>query len=81
MNKLEAETLKFEVQTMQGMINDGSVWRMEGDYGRRAMELIRAGYCELAEQRYKDAWGNVVPSKHDIKPGEPGAPIETRKKK
>ena len=81
MTKTEAEMLTFEIKTMQGMINDGSVWHMEGDYGRRAMELIRAGYCELGEKAHKDAWGNDVPSKHDIKAGEPGAPLETRKKK
>jgi hypothetical protein len=67
-----------EVAMFQKMINDGSVWHMPGSTGRRAMELLRAGLCELGEQRFKDAYGNTVPSKHDVKPGTTGAPLETR---
>jgi hypothetical protein len=67
-----------EVAMFQRMINDGSVWHFQGSYGRRAMELLRAGQCELGEKRFKDAYGNVVPSRFDVKAGTMGAPLSTR---
>lgn len=68
-----------EVKMFQKMINDGSAWSMQGSYGRRATELLRAGYCELGEEGYRDYYGNYVPSKHEVKAGTTGAPLETRK--
>ena len=29
----------------QAMIDDGTVWSLQGSYGRSAMRLIDAGYC------------------------------------
>ena len=29
----------------QQMINDGSVWKLQGAYGRLAQQLIERGYC------------------------------------
>lgn len=29
----------------QCMINDGTVWHLQGSYGRTAQQLIEAGYC------------------------------------
>ena len=29
----------------QDMINDGSVWQLQGSYGRMARFLIEAGHC------------------------------------
>jgi len=68
-----------EVKMFQEMISSGTVWRKQGAYGRRAMQLLRDGLCELGEQRFTDAYGNVVPSKYDVKAGTTGAPLETRK--
>jgi len=67
-----------EVAFFQKMINDGSVWHFQGAYGRRAMDLLRARKCELGEKRFKDAYGNVVPSRFDVKAGMMGAPLSTR---
>jgi hypothetical protein len=68
-----------EIAMFQRMINDGSVWHMQGSYGRRAMDLLRSGLCELGEKSFTDAYGNKVPSKHEVMPGTTGAPLETRK--
>lgn len=70
----ETEEAKF----FQKIINDGSVWKMQGSYGRQAMRLLEAGLCELGEKRFTDFWGNVVPSRFDVKPGTKGAPLSTR---
>ena len=37
----QEETIKM----FQEMINDGSVWKLQGCYGRTAQVLINAGYC------------------------------------
>ena len=38
------------VEFFQEMIDDGSVWQLQGCYGRTAMALIAAGYCTLKEE-------------------------------
>lgn len=75
----EAETESEEIEAYQKRINDGSIWKFEGSAGRRAMELLRAGLCELGEKRFTDYYGNVVPSRFDVKPGTTGAPLSTRR--
>lgn len=74
----EAETEAEEIEAYQKRINDGTIWHFEGAAGRRAMELLEAGLCELGEKRFTDYWGNVVPSRYDVKPGTKGAPLSTR---
>ena len=58
----------------QHMIDNGSVWAMDGSTGRFAMDLLKGGYCTLPEVRHKDFWGNTIPSRHDVKPGSFGTP-------
>lgn len=33
------------VQLFQHMIDDGTVWHLQGSYGRMAVRLIEAGLC------------------------------------
>jgi hypothetical protein len=33
------------IASMQNLINTGIVWRLQGFFGRRAVELIEAGVC------------------------------------
>ena len=33
------------IEGFQEMINDGSVWSLQGSYGRMAVRLIEAGHC------------------------------------
>ena len=54
------------VQEFQKMINDGSVWQMQGSYGRYAAELIESGICELGEEPQRDYYGNYVPSRYEF---------------
>ena len=44
----------YGVAGMQRLINDGSVWHMEGSYGREAMRLLESGQCMLPKKQYKD---------------------------
>lgn len=67
-----------EIKRIQELINTGMAWKLEGAVGRAAMRLLEAGLCELGEKRFTDYYGNVVPSRFDVKPGTKGAPLETR---
>ena len=66
----EAET----IAGYQHMIDTGQAWHLEGFVGRTAMNMIDIGVCMLGEERHRDFWGNVVPSRWDVKPGTKGSP-------
>lgn len=70
---------KAEVKLFQKMINDGTVWHMQGSYGRRAMELLRSRKCELATIPFHDAYGNRIPSRYEVQAGTTGSPLKTKK--
>lgn len=55
------------IKMFQAMINDGSVWGLQGHYGRTAQALIEAELCKHATVRHKDYYGNTLPSKSDVK--------------
>lgn len=61
------------VQMFQRMIDDGSVWTLQGSYGRAAMDYLRAGLCILGEVGHRDYYGNYVPSRYEVKPGTLGS--------
>jgi len=58
--------------TMQRLINDGSVWHMEGSMGREAMRLLECGACMLPTIPFYDYYGNRIPSRNDLKKGSKG---------
>lgn len=37
------------IDMFQRMIDDGSVWKFQGHYGRMAVKLIKNGYCHRKE--------------------------------
>jgi hypothetical protein len=74
----ECETLEDRVQAIQELINNGSVWHMEGSLGREAMGYLKDGLCELGEKSFRDYWGNRVPSRFEVQAGTTGAPLSTR---
>lgn len=39
------------IEFFQGLINDGTAWKLQGSYGRTAKALIEAGYCTPAKQK------------------------------
>lgn len=69
----EDVTREEYVAAYQEMIDNGSVWRMEGSMGRTAMSLIESGDCILGETGHTDYWGNYVPSRHEVEPGTKGS--------
>lgn len=54
------------IEMFQSMIDDGSVWSLQGSYGRMAADLIAAGHCQRAEVRHKDYYGHTLPSRYDV---------------
>lgn len=57
---------------MQALINNGSVWQMEGSMGREAMRLLECGACMLPKKSYRDYYGNRIPSRDELKTGSRG---------
>jgi len=58
---------------MQGMINSGMAWQMQGSYGRAAMAALESGDCMLGEVGHRDFWGSYVPSRSEVKAGTKGS--------
>lgn len=59
-------------QSIQRAINSG-MWGLQGSYGRTMMEAINSGRCLLGPNRAKDYYGNVIPSRDDVKEGTKGS--------
>jgi hypothetical protein len=57
---------------MQNLIESGEVWKLEGSYGRQAMDLLRCGACFLPKEPKIDYYGNVVPSRDSLECGTTG---------
>jgi hypothetical protein len=58
--------------SVQRAINAGH-WSMEGSYGRAMMAAINSGHCLLGPAAARDYWGNVIPSRDDVKEGTKGS--------
>ena len=48
------------IEGFQKMIDDGSVWGLQGMYGRTAQKLIDLGLCTLPDHSTYDYYGNQV---------------------
>ena len=57
---------------LQSMIDSGSAWKMEGSYGRMAMDSLRSGMCMLPKEPKRDYYGNYIPSRDYLKKGTQG---------
>lgn len=42
------------IASMQHLINTGLVWRLQGSFGRRAVEMIEAGVCYAPDMKYTE---------------------------
>ena len=49
------------INFFQSMIDDGSVWSLQGSYGRMAQQLIDEGICHHAKEQHQDFYGNQLP--------------------
>lgn len=58
--------------SIQKAINSG-MWGLQGSYGRTMMEAITDGRCLLGKSRASDYYGNVIPSRDDVKEGTKGS--------
>jgi len=58
--------------SIQNAINSG-MWGLQGSYGRTMMEAINSGACLLGKSRARDYYGNVIPSRDDVKAGTKGS--------
>ncbi len=57
---------------MQTLINEGTVWSLEGTMGRTAMDMIEDGRCMVGKESHTDYWGNLIPARTWIQPGTKG---------
>lgn len=62
----------YGYDSMQKMINSGSVWKMEGSMGRSAMGCLESGACMLPKEVNFDYYGNRIPSRTELKNGSKG---------
>ena len=53
-------------ESIQRAINSG-MWSMQGSYGRAMMQAINDGKCLLGLKPASDYWGNVIPSRLQVK--------------
>lgn len=60
-------------EAMQVLIDDGSVWSMEGSMGRAAMGMIEQGLCCLGPESRRDYWGNRLPARGEVQDGTKGS--------
>ena len=63
----------MDLDDLQGLIDSGMAWRLEGSVGRAAMDAIENGDCILGEVGHRDYWGNYIPSRHEVEPGTKGS--------
>lgn len=59
-------------EDVQNNINSGLCWKLEGSYGRYAMGLLISGACMLPKVSHKDYYGDIVPSRDELKKGTTG---------
>lgn len=74
-NNIECDEDVSELEyfkSIQRAINSG-MWGLQGSYGRAMMEAISNGYCLLGKSRARDYYGNVIPSRDDVKEGTKGS--------
>ena len=57
---------------IQRAINSG-MWGLQGSYGRVMMDAISSGRCLLGPNAARDYYGNVIPSRDDVKQGTKGS--------
>lgn len=74
-NNIECDEDVSELEyfkSIQRAINSG-MWGLQGSYGRTMMDAISSGYCLLGKSRARDYYGNVIPSRDDVKEGTKGS--------
>jgi hypothetical protein len=73
LEQITAMQKQYGLTELQDRINTGLAWKLEGSYGRAAMDSLNSGACMLPEKRHMDFYGNVVPARTDLKPESTGS--------
>jgi hypothetical protein len=50
---------------LQEMVDDGTVWKFQGSWGRTAADLLNRGVLRFPEQRTHDYYGNAIPTRSE----------------
>lgn len=58
--------------SIQRAINSG-MWGLQGSYGRAMMDAINSGRCLLGPNAARGYYGDVIPSRDDVKQGTKGS--------
>lgn len=69
----EDATALEDAKALQLLIERGTVWKLQGSYGRSAMQALEAGDVMLATKPQSDYYGNRIPSRDEVKPGTKGS--------
>lgn len=77
-NKAHELALEHEPE-LQSLIDSGTAWRLEGSYGRAAMESLESGVGVLPDTSHSDYYDNKVPAYHELSAGSKGTPELTIK--
>ena len=70
---------EFGYTELQGLINSGLAWQMEGSIGRSAMQALESGACYLPTKTYKDYYGNVIPDRNLLEEGTKGTLLNSKR--
>jgi len=65
--------------SIQGLINSGMAWRLEGSVGRACMRAIESGEAILGRYGHRNYYGTYVPSRYQVQPGTQGSLEYARK--
>jgi hypothetical protein len=72
-SKIKGLQKAYGYAEMQKLIDSGVVWHMEGSLGRAAMDALTSGACMLPTTSRRGAYGNLIPSRYQVKPGTYGS--------
>lgn len=70
---------EFGYTELQGLINSGLAWKLEGSIGRQAMEALESGACYLPTKTYRDHYGNIVPDRNLLEDGSKGTLLNSKR--
>lgn len=62
-----------QAKALQALINSGTVWGLQGSYGRSAMDALESGFVMLGKNPTSDYYGNRIPSRDEVKEGTKGS--------
>lgn len=71
-NDEETDDLEQAI-ALQQLINSGTVWHLQGAYGRAAMDAIESGVVMLGRSPSLDYWRNRIPARHEVQEGTKGS--------